>query len=64
MYAACAVCAQVQHAGLQESCTADTLTVEFLVRVVHWLMPEFDYTWLVDEIKDNLPKVLLLLLCC
>lgn len=48
---------QVQHAGLQESCTADTLTVEVLVRTVHFLFPEFDYTWLVDEIKDNLPKV-------
>ena len=49
--------AQVQHAGLQESCAADTLTVEFLVRALHWLLPDLDYTWLVDEIKDNLPKV-------
>lgn len=49
--------AQVQHAGLRDSCTADTLTVEFLVNTVHFLFPKFDYSWLVEEIKDSLPKV-------
>ena len=48
---------QVQHAGLRDSCTADTLTVEFLVNAVHFLFPKFDYSWLVEEIKDSLPKV-------
>jgi aarF domain-containing kinase len=47
---------QVQHAGLRDSCTADTLTVEFLVRAVKFLFPDFNYEWLVDEIKENLPR--------
>ncbi|KAK9917077.1 hypothetical protein WJX75_000654 [Coccomyxa subellipsoidea] len=49
---------KVQHAGLRDSCTADTLTVEFLVNAVHFLFPKFDYSWLVEEIKDSLPKEL------
>jgi hypothetical protein len=31
--------------------------VEFLVNAVHFLFPKFDYSWLVEEIKDSLPKV-------
>jgi len=30
--------------------------VEFLVNAVHFLFPAFDYSWLVEEIKDSLPK--------
>lgn len=47
---------QVQHAGLRDSCTADTLTVDFLVKTVHFLFPKFDYSWLVDQIKESLPQ--------
>lgn len=47
---------QVQHSGLRDSCTADTLTVEFLVKAVHLLFPKFDYNWLVDQIKESLPQ--------
>ena len=49
---------QVQHAGLRDSCTADILTVECLVRLVDLLFPDFNYTWLVEEIKNTTPKVL------
>ncbi|BDA50400.1 AarF domain-containing protein kinase 1 [Coccomyxa sp. Obi] len=49
---------KVQHAGLRDSCTADTLTVEFLVKAVHLLFPKFDYNWLVDQIKESLPQEL------
>lgn len=52
----CVPAPQVQHAGLQESCAADTLTVDFLVRAVHWAFPDFNYLWLVDEIRENAPK--------
>ena len=48
---------QVQHAGLKDSCTADILTVECLVRLVDWFFPDFNYTWLVEEIKNTTPKV-------
>ena len=48
----------MQHAGLRDSCTADILTVECLVRLVDLLFPDFNYTWLVEEIKNTTPKVL------
>ncbi len=53
----------MQHAGLKDSCTADILTVEFLVRLVDWFFPDFNYTWLVEEIKNTTPKVCLLCWC-
>eukprot|EP00879_Flechtneria_rotunda_P031719 GHRR01034673.1.p1 GENE.GHRR01034673.1~~GHRR01034673.1.p1 ORF type:complete len:438 (+),score=116.78 GHRR01034673.1:236-1549(+) len=46
---------KVQHYGLRESCAADVATIEFLVRAVKVMFPDFDYMWLVDEIKHNLP---------
>ncbi|KAG2440507.1 hypothetical protein HYH02_010385 [Chlamydomonas schloesseri] len=49
---------KVQHAGLRESCAADVATVEALVGCVRWVFPDFDYRWLVDEIKENLPREL------
>lgn len=49
---------KVQHAGLRESCSADTTTIDLLVQTVAWLFPDFNYQWLVDEIKSNLPKEL------
>lgn len=51
------VAVKVQHEGLRESSAADIATIEALVRVVKWAFPTFDYMWLVDETKLNLPKV-------
>lgn len=48
---------KVQHAGLRESCAADVATVSALVTAVRLVFPDFDYRWLVDEIKENLPRV-------
>ncbi|KAG2499118.1 hypothetical protein HYH03_002701 [Edaphochlamys debaryana] len=49
---------KVQHAGLRESCAADVATVAALVATVRWIFPSFDYGWLVDEIRENLPREL------
>ncbi|GIL72531.1 hypothetical protein Vretimale_4271 [Volvox reticuliferus] len=49
---------KVQHAGLRESCAADVATISALVAAVRWIFPDFDYGWLVDEIKENLPREL------
>jgi hypothetical protein len=38
---------KVQHAGLRESCVADTTTIEFLVKAVRVVFPDFNYMWLV-----------------
>lgn len=48
---------QVQHPGLRDSFAADAFTVELLVKVVTWLFPDFNYQWLVDEVKHGLPRV-------
>lgn len=49
------VAVKVQHAGLRESCAADTTTIEWLIKAAHVVFPDFNYQWLVDEIKTNLP---------
>lgn len=49
------VAVKVQHAGLRESCAADITTIEFLVSAARAVFPDFNYQWLVEEIKHNLP---------
>ncbi len=51
------VAVKVQHEGLRESSVADIATIEALVSIVKWVFPTFDYMWLVEETKLNLPKV-------
>ena len=46
---------QVQHRGLRENSAIDLATIDFLVRAVKLVAPDFDYQWLVDESKENLP---------
>ncbi|KAL9254112.1 putative ABC1 protein [Drosera capensis] len=48
----------VQHTHLTDTAAADYATVEFIVNTLHWLFPSFDYRWLVDEIRESLPKEL------
>jgi len=49
---------KVQHEGLRESADADIATIQALVTIAKYLFPTFDYQWLVDEIKLNLPREL------
>nr|QKY15035.1 ABC1-like protein (ABC1) [Polytomella parva] len=49
---------KVQHPGLKESAEADIALVEVLVKGVSRLFPDFDYDWLVQQIKDTVPKEL------
>ena len=48
---------QVQHPGLRDSFAADAFTVETLVAIASWLFPDFNYWWLVEEVRDTLPLV-------
>ena len=48
---------KIQHAGLRDTYQADTVIVEAVVQAVRWFFPDFNYQWLVDELKDSLPKV-------
>lgn len=49
---------KVQHVGLRDTCAADTVIVEAFVKGLRWLFPDFNYQWLVDELKESVPKVL------
>ena len=48
---------KVQHEGLRETAHADIVTIELLVGALHYLLPDFDYSWLVETTKENLPLV-------
>lgn len=48
---------KVQHAGLRETAHADIVTIELLVGALHYVLPDFDYSWLVETTKENLPLV-------
>ena len=52
------VAVKVQHRGLREACAADIATVAGLVAAGGLLFPGFDLSWLVAEIKANLPREL------
>lgn len=53
------VAVKVQHRGLSEASLGDIATVQFLVSAAqHLFAGSFDYQWLVDEIRDNLPREL------
>ncbi len=52
------VAVKVQHEGLRELSQVDISTIAFLVDTVKRIFPKFEYTWLVDEIKHNLPREL------
>jgi len=43
--------------GLRDTCAADTVIVEAFVKGLRWVFPDFNYQWLVDELKESVPKV-------
>ncbi|KAF4386096.1 hypothetical protein F8388_016348 [Cannabis sativa] len=50
------VAVKVQHIHMTDTAAADQATVELIVNTLHWIFPSFDYRWLVDEIRESLPK--------
>jgi len=52
------VAVKVQHRGLREASAVDLRTIAAIVDAVKQRFPRFEYTWLVNEIRDNLPKEL------
>ncbi|XP_059545214.1 aarF domain-containing protein kinase 1 isoform X3 [Myotis daubentonii] len=49
------VAVKVQHPKVQVQSSKDILLMEVLVLAVKQLFPEFEFMWLVDEAKKNLP---------
>ncbi|EGD72100.1 atypical/ABC1/ABC1-B protein kinase [Salpingoeca rosetta] len=49
------VAVKVQHMGLREESRGDVATVRLLVDIVRFFFPDYDYTWLIEEVQRNLP---------
>jgi len=52
------VAVKVMHPTLEEYLEVDTRTVMIMLRFVKWVFPEFEFTWLGEEMQENLPKEL------
>ncbi|KAG0242556.1 hypothetical protein BGW41_003914 [Actinomortierella wolfii] len=52
------VAVKIQHPALDEFSTIDIRTVALLIRLVKWAFPEFEFSWLSEEMQINLPKEL------
>ncbi|CAH2328448.1 uncharacterized aarF domain-containing kinase 1 [Pelobates cultripes] len=49
------VAVKVQHPKVQSQSKKDIFLMEILLRVVKVVFPQFEFMWLVDEAKKNLP---------
>ena len=67
------VAVKVQHRHLRETSVVDLAAIDGLVRMVKYFAPNADFTWLVNEAKDNLVrffvylfqyKLFCIMLCC
>lgn len=52
------VAIKVQHPYVKGNARVDIVTMEYLVKIMGWIFPDFQMQWLVDESKKNLPKEL------
>ncbi|XP_029316991.1 aarF domain-containing protein kinase 1 isoform X2 [Cottoperca gobio] len=49
------VAIKIQHPKVQRQSSKDIVMMEALLRMVHWLCPDFAFMWLVEEAKKNMP---------
>lgn len=52
------VAVKVQHPYVQGNSRVDMKTMEYLVKIMSIVFPEFKFQWLVDESKKNIPREL------
>lgn len=52
------VALKVQHPYVQGNSRVDMKTMEYLVKLMSWVFPEFKFQWLVNESKKNIPQEL------
>ncbi|KAF8584839.1 ABC1-domain-containing protein [Ramaria rubella] len=52
------VAVKLQHPYLADFCNVDMAMVEFSLACVKKIFPEFEFTWLGEEMRENLPKEL------
>lgn len=44
------------HEHLEEFCAVDMAAVSYLLGVVKYVFPSFEFVWLSEEMRINLPK--------
>jgi aarF domain-containing kinase len=49
------VAVKVQHHYVKGNAMVDILTMEYCVKIMGIIFPEFKFQWLVDESKKNIP---------
>jgi aarF domain-containing kinase len=49
------VAVKVQHPDVQAHAAVDLKCMEILVKAVAWAFPDFQFMWLAEETKKNLP---------
>lgn len=52
------VAVKVQHRYVKKHSFVDIYTMDFLVRLVKAVFPQFEFMWLADEMRKNLPQEL------
>ncbi|KAI8139954.1 ABC1 family-domain-containing protein [Fennellomyces sp. T-0311] len=52
------VAVKLQHPALDEFCRVDMETVTVIIDVIKKAFPEFGFGWLVDEMRESLPREL------
>jgi len=57
------VAVKVQHRHLRETSAVDLAAIDGLVRMVKYFAPNADFTWLVNEAKDNLVRFFCIFIC-
>jgi aarF domain-containing kinase len=49
------VAVKVQHHYVRGNAKVDIVTMEYCVKIMSFIFPDFKFQWLVDESKKNLP---------
>lgn len=52
------VAVKVQHHYVRGNAMVDILTMEYCVKMMGIIFPDFKFQWLVDESKKNIPREL------
>ncbi|KAG8561992.1 hypothetical protein GDO81_015557 [Engystomops pustulosus] len=52
------VAVKVQHPKVRQQSSRDIMIMEVLLRIVKKVFPQFEFMWLVEEAKKNLPREL------